>query len=168
MKMYAILKPPVIRLLVKEDIIPAMDMVWKVFSEFIAPDYVEEGINTFKAFIDPDFVTGKIDRGEFRIWGAFAAGKIVGVIALRPPHNIALFSVDGQYHRQGIGRKLFDTVLSDKTAIQDWNKIAVNASPYAVNIYRRLGFVPTDAEQTVNGMRFTPMEFEIINKEQLI
>ena len=150
-----------IRELVKADIVSAMDMVWNVFSEFIAPDYVEEGINTFRAFIKPDLVMNKMDRGEFRIWGAFADEKIVGVIALRPPNNIALFSVDGQYHKQGIGRALFQTVRNDKTAIQGWKKIAVNASPYAAPIYRRLGFVPTDTEQTVNGMRFTPMEFTI-------
>ena len=148
-----------IRELEKADISPAMDMVWAVFSEFIAPDYAQEGVDQFKAFIDPNLVTGKMDRGEFRIWGAFANKRIAGVIALRPPHNIALFSVDGQYHRQRIGRKLFDTVLRDKTATQGWKKIAVNASPYAVDIYRRLGFVPTNTEQTVNGMRFMPMEF---------
>ena len=56
-----------IRELRKVDIIPAMDMVWKVFSEFIAPDYVQEGIDSFREFIDPALVTGKMERGEFRV-----------------------------------------------------------------------------------------------------
>jgi RimJ/RimL family protein N-acetyltransferase len=161
MKMYAILKPPAIRRLEKDDIIPAMDMVWKVFLEFIAPDYMKEGIDEFKAFINPALITDKMARGEFHIWGVFAGERIIGVIALKPPHNIALFSVDKQYHNQGIGRKLFQAVLGDKTATQGWEKIAVNASPYAVKIYRRLGFVPTDTERTANGMRFTPMELKL-------
>ena len=35
----------------------------------------------------------------------------------------------------------------------------VNSSPYAVEIYRHLGFVPTDDEQSVDGLRFTPMQY---------
>ena len=31
--------------------------------------------------------------------------------------------------------------------------------PYAVEVYRHLGFNETDIEQTVNGIRFTPMRF---------
>ena len=31
--------------------------------------------------------------------------------------------------------------------------------PYAVEIYRHLGFVPTDDEQSVDGLRFTPMQY---------
>ena len=161
MKMYAALRPPVIRLLKEEDVISAMDMVWKVFLEFIAPDYAKEGIDEFKEFINPALITDKMTRGEFHLWGAFAGDRIIGVIALRPPHNIAIFSVDRQYHKQGIGRNLFKTVLCDETATQGWDRIAVNASPYAVKIYRQLGFALTDTEQTVNGIRFTPMEYSL-------
>lgn len=38
-------------------------------------------------------------------------------------------------------------------------EITVNSSPYAVKIYKHLGFVPTAEEQTVNGIRFTPMKY---------
>ena len=40
-------------------------------------------------------------------------------------------------------------------------KMSVNLSPYAVPIYRRLGFRDTGAEQVVNGLRFTPMVYEM-------
>ena len=148
----------IIRLLEKEDIIPAMDMVWKVFEESIAPDYGQEGIDEFKRFIDTAHVTDKMVSGEFKLWGAFNDEKPVGIIAIGLPLRIALLSVDKRYHRQGIARKLFSTALSDKTRTDGHDKITVNASPYAVNIYKRLSFVPTNTEQTVNGLRFTPME----------
>ena len=35
----------------------------------------------------------------------------------------------------------------------------VNSSPYAVEVYRHLGFVPTDDEKSVDGLRFTPMQY---------
>jgi RimJ/RimL family protein N-acetyltransferase len=161
MRMYAILKPPIIRLLEKEDITPAMDMVWEVFSEFIAPDYEQQGIDEFKRFIDPAHITDKMLSGEFKLWGAFDDEKPVGIVAIGPPLRIALLSVDKRYQRQGIARKLFETALADKSRTDGYDKITVNASPYAVHIYRRLSFVPTNTEQTVNGLRFTPMECKI-------
>lgn len=39
--------------------------------------------------------------------------------------------------------------------------ITVNASPYAIEAYHHLGFVDTAKEQTVNGIRFTPMSYSI-------
>lgn len=35
--------------------------------------------------------------------------------------------------------------------------MTVHSSPFAVEIYRHLGFVATGEERTVNGLRFTPM-----------
>ncbi len=38
--------------------------------------------------------------------------------------------------------------------------ITLNSSPYGLLFYRAIGFVPTDEEKTVNGIRFTPMQYE--------
>ena len=89
------------------------------------------------------------------MYGAFKGDKLVGVIASRSEGtHVALFFVDGIFHRQGIGTKLFQTVRKDCHSV----KMTVNSSPYAVPIYHKLGFVDVDKEQVVNGLRFTPME----------
>ena len=147
----------IIRLIKQEDVAPVMGMVWEVFLEFIAPDFEQQGIDEFKKFIDPKAITDKITSGEFKLWGAFAGDVPVGVIAIGPPFRVALFSVNKQYHRRGIGRELFETAMGDEVA-RGHDKITVNASPYATDIYRRLGFVPTGEQQAVNGIKFTPME----------
>ena len=157
-----ILKPPAIRPLTADDIVPAMELVWRVFSEFEAPEYSAEGVAEFKAFIEPAFITGKMASGEFHLWSAFENEKIVGVIAIKPPLHISLLFVDKQYHRRGIARKLFETVINDKSIAGEHTAVTVNSSPYAVEIYRRLGFEPTDTEQTVNGIRFIPMKCAIL------
>ena len=36
--------------------------------------------------------------------------------------------------------------------------MTVQSSPYAVNFYRKLGFVPTGEEEDYSGIRVTPME----------
>jgi len=58
-------------------------------------------------------------------------------------------------HQKGIGRKLFEYALEKSTG----NKITVNSSPYAVEVYKKLGFVPNSGEQVVDGIRFTPMTY---------
>lgn len=40
-------------------------------------------------------------------------------------------------------------------------RMTVNASPYAIPVYRKLGFIDIDVEQVINGIRFTPMVYEI-------
>jgi predicted GNAT family N-acyltransferase len=64
--------------------------------------------------------------------------------------------VDGKYHRQGIGTKLFKTVLQEYPD----QVITLNSSPYGLPFYHALGFVDTDKEQMVNGIRFTPMKYQ--------
>ncbi|PWA09269.1 GNAT family N-acetyltransferase [Pueribacillus theae] len=130
----------------------AMKLVWSVFLEFEAPDYTAEGINTFRDFINnEDAIKG------LEIYGAYEKGNLIGVIATRNEGNhIALFFVHGKYHKQGVGRKLFEAVLKNSTL----EIITVNSSPYAVEIYHKLGFVDTDIEQIKEGMRFTPMKYQ--------
>lgn len=126
-----------------------LELAWKVFLEFEAPDYSKEGIDEFyKSIHDPEYLA------MLKCFGAFDGERIVGMIATRSSgHHIALFFVDGRYHRRGIGKKLFLRAVSDVTG-----KITVNSSPYAVEIYRKLGFESTDNEQVTNGLRYTPME----------
>ena len=75
---------------------------------------------------------------------------------MRAPQHIGGFFVDADYHRRGIGKRLFEAMR------QDYAKqvFTVNSSPYAVEVYSHLGFVPTDKEQIADGLRYTPMRFE--------
>ena len=83
---------------------------------------------------------------------------IVGVIAMRPPCHISLLFVDAAYHRQGIAKALYKTVIAHYKKPEHPLMVTVNASPYAESIYQRLGFIPTDTEQAVSGIRFIPMK----------
>jgi len=140
-----------VRLLDKNEIPAAIELVWQVFSEFEAPDYLPEGVETFR-----DFITNSEEINNLKIYGAFIEGNLAGIIAVRGGAHICLFFVKKEYHRQGIGRSLFEAALLDGAA----DKITVNSSPYAVEVYRRLGFVDANTEQVLNGIRFTPMVFK--------
>ena len=136
-----------------ENLERALALVLSVFMQYEAPEYSEQGIKTFKDYID-----SKESIDELELYGAFIEEKIVGVIAVTKIGNhIALFFVCGKYHRQGIGRKLFETILKERAG----EKITVNSSPYAVEVYRKLGFVPDNDEQLADGLRYTPMTYII-------
>ena len=141
-----------IRKITSDEISAALDLAWRVFSEYESPDYSEEGIEEFrKCLHDEEYLAG------IEYYGAFDAEKLVGTIGIRPDRkHICFFFVDGKYHRQGIGTRLFRSVLQDYPE----QTITVNSSPYGVPFYHALGFEDSDKEQTVNGIRFTPMKYE--------
>lgn len=140
----------------------ALDLVWRVFKKFEAHEYSAEGVNEFKSFIEPASIKQRMTDKSIFIWGCFDKDKIVGVIASRPPCHISLLFVDEDYHRRCIARRLYNTVLDFYETRSRYGDIhhemTVNSSPYAVKIYRRLGFTPVDTEQLVNGIRFIPMK----------
>lgn len=128
---------------------PAMDLVWRVFQQYEAPEYSPEGVRTFRAYI-----TDPMALSSLTVYGAFEEGFIVGVLAIREGGtHISLFFVDPAWHRKGIGKALFRRFLADSGAEQ----VTVHSSPYAVEVYRRLGFRPTAPEQLADGIRYTPM-----------
>ena len=145
------MEPYPVRRLSREEIPGVLDLCWRVFLEFEAPEYPPEGVTAFRKSLDDPERTRRLT-----FYGAFDEKKLVGVLCLRAHQHIADFFVDAAYHRRGIGRRLFEAMRRDYVR----QVFTVNASPYAVEIYRHLGFVPTDTEQLTDGLRYTPMRFE--------
>ena len=141
-----------IRKLSEEEKSTALDLAWRVFSEYESPDYGEEGIEEFrKCLHDEGYLAG------IEYYGAFDGERLIGLVGIRSDKkHICFFFVDGKYHRRGIGTKLFKAVRQDYPN----QTITLNSSPYGVPFYHALGFTDTDKEQTVNGIRFTPMKYE--------
>jgi len=69
-------------------------------------------------------------------------------------------AADKKYQKQGIGKSLFKIVIQKATK----DEVTVNSSPFAVDIYKKLGFECIDHEQLVDGIRFVPMLYRINKK----
>ena len=141
-----------IRRLSEDERQTALDLAWAVFSEYESPDYPAEGTEEFrKCLHDEGYLSG------LHYYGTFDGEKLIGEIAIRPDRkHICFFFVDGRYHRRGIGTRMFRRLLDDYPN----ETITLNSSPYGLPFYKAIGFVPTDEEKTVNGIRFTPMKYE--------
>lgn len=153
----------IVRRLSQNEIPAALELAWKVFSEYESPDYAPEGTEEFrKCLHDEEYLAG------IEYYGAFDGEKLIGTIGIRADKkHICFFFVDGNYHRKGIGIGMFRYLLKDYSG----KTITLNSSPYGVPFYRAIGFVPTDEEKSVNGIRFTPMEYKaevVLETERLL
>lgn len=155
-------KEYLIRELKEQDIMNALDLIWNVFEEFESPDYCDDGIKSFHEFIEYNSIIEKIQEKTLFFWGCFDCKKLIGVLSIRDLNHICMLFVDKNYHKRGIARKLMNTGIeyctNNKTNLTE---ITVNSSPYAVEVYHKLGFKDVDIEQTVDGIRFTPMKLTI-------
>ncbi|MCC0649805.1 GNAT family N-acetyltransferase [Clostridioides sp. ZZV15-6598] len=153
-----------IRELKEHDIRNALNLIWNVFEEFESPDYCTEGIKSFHEFIEYNSIIEKVKEKSIFFWGCFDCEKLIGVLAIRDLNHICMLFVDKNYHKRGVAKKLMAIGVKYCTESKDdLTEVTVNSSPYAVEVYHKLGFKDTNVEQIVNGIRFTPMKLSIAN-----
>ena len=132
-------------------------LVMDSFSEFIAPDYSQKGIDEFSKYAQPDELLKRSQSDHF-VLVAIANEKIIGMIEIRDHNHISMLFVGKSFHRRGVGTELMRRALEIcRQKDKDLKEVSVFSSPYAVPIYERLGFQQTEAEQIKNGIRFIPM-----------
>ncbi len=138
-----------IRKLEPAEIPAAVSLIWETFLVFDAPDFAPEGVAAFRAFLDD-----AAGLRALKFFGAFADGELRGVLAADGGlGHICCFFVSAPWQRQGIGRRLWEHLRAASPAAC----ITVHASPYAVPVYRALGFAPSGGRRMEDGMPYTPM-----------
>ena len=137
----------------------AMELAFKVFLKYEAMDYGEKGIRSFAEFVTDEALKRMFLIGEYHLFVAFVQGEMVGLISLRSGNHISLLFVDEKYHRKGIGKALVMCLQEYMLQNTKYEKITVNASPYGVPFYHRIGFCDTGEETQKEGIIYTPMEF---------
>ena len=130
----------------------ALNLAWDVFQKYESPDYDEAGTEEFKKCLhDNQYLNG------IEYYGAFDDNTLISMVGIREDVcHICFFFTDGRYHRLGVGTKLFYNMKTDFIG----KPITLNSSPYGLPFYKSLGFKAVDDEQTINGIRFTPMLLE--------
>ncbi|WRS27158.1 GNAT family N-acetyltransferase [Oscillospiraceae bacterium MB08-C2-2] len=148
-----------IKTIAAEHRLEARSLIEAVFMQYDAPDYSAQGVSTFQCILADQSMLERLD-----MLGAYIENKLVGVLATKNSGaHITFFFVDGRYHRKGIGKELFKQMLEQNSQL----KITVNSSPYAVDVYRRLGFAPDGDECTTDGIRYTPMTYSRMRTQSL-
>lgn len=152
-----------IRKIKSEEVSDALALAFEVFMQFEAPDYKPQGVETFRKDIieNAEFID-KCRKGICPIYAAFHDGNMVGIIGMRNKSHINLVFTKSEYHRKGIATSIFKYLLSEvKKNSPQVKEITLNSSPYGRSFYLHLGFVPLSEEQEIDGIRFTPMKYEL-------
>lgn len=137
----------------------AMALAWKTFMQFEADVYTAEGVRNFEDFITDTTLHRMFIMGVYQMFVALDRKQIVGMLTLRNTSHISLLFVDEKYHRRGIGRALIGYLQEYLLSETSISKITVNAAPYGVAFYHKLGFRDLRPEEEKDGIKYTPMEF---------
>lgn len=150
----------VFRRLKEHELQSAIELIGKTFRDFRVADMADSSIQFFLDAIVLEKHQERIDKGEMVFTGCFDGDRLVGVIVMGKHCYVDLFFVDGAYHGQGIGRRLFDIVKEE--AVQAGVKeIGVHSSPFAVEIYEALGFEKNGEMNEEHGIRSYPMVMKL-------
>ena len=144
-----------------EDWDDVMPMTWRTFIRFEAKDYTKEGVRSFFDFISDPILQRMFLNDAYPMFVAEDQGKIIGMISLREGTHISLLFVDAAYHRQGVGSSLMQTIWEFIRTEVGKEIVTVNAAPYGVGFYHKLGFEDTGPEEARDGIRYTPMKCEL-------
>jgi GNAT superfamily N-acetyltransferase len=136
----------------------AMALVWETFLAFEAPVYLPEGVRSFEKFITDKALRRMFEMGAYQMLVAVYEKSIIGAITLREKAHISLLFVDENYHFMGVGRALVARLCRYLKDEAGERRVTVNASPYSVEFYHRIGFRDIGPESLSDGIRYTPME----------
>ena len=137
------------------------DMINAIFDEFVGKDYSEEGNRTFKDFTDPKNALERFNNKLCKFFVAKCNKEIIGVLETKNNDHISLYFVKKEFHKQDIGRKLFQMFMDTIKDDVEIKAISVNSSIYAEKVYSKLGFISTDGILEKCGMKYIPMEYKI-------
>lgn len=135
-----------------------MNLVLRVFTEFVAPQFSPQGIAEFEKFVRSDAMAERARAGN-PILLAASRQSIHGVIEMRENSHIALLFVEKSLQRKGIARELVHRGIEIcRKRNPEILRITVNSSPNACEAYQKMGFRRMGDESVQNGIRYIPME----------
>lgn len=133
----------------------------KIFNEFVAPEFSDQGIKTFLVTNTEADLRDRLRKGATLIL-AEENGILVGVIEVVDQTHISRFFVEGSYQKRGVGRGLLERAI--RLCLHENPNpltLTVNSSPNSVAAYESLGFKRTADEQVSDGIRYVPMVLEV-------
>lgn len=102
-------------------------------------------------------------------YGAYEDGKLIGAIMAVEFDNSAMlkyFMVEKSYQRQGIGKRLFETLFSTLKA--EYNRIYIHANPDLVGFFQKYGFESKmEVGRFINVGKVPPFNFTNAHAKEL-
>ena len=137
----------------------AMELAFRVFLKYEAMEYGPEGIRNFAEFLTDEMLKKLFLAGQYLLFVAVEGNTLIGLITLRSGNHISLLFVNEEYHKRGVGKALVKYLQEYMLSNTSYEKLTVNAAPYGIPFYHKLGFKDTGVQTCKDGIIYTPMEF---------
>ena len=149
-----------------EQVSTVMELVWRTYLRYEAPDDDPHGPQTFREkIIDNKTYLADCLSGVNRMWGAYTqeeTPRLAAVMVMKGESHISLVYTDGAFHRQGAASALFARLIADvKKENPDVKELTLNASAFGKPFYLRMGFTIAGQERVNRGIRTTPMVYAL-------
>ena len=111
----------------------------------------------FLADSSPERLAGKIKVASYAA-GTFVDGQMVAFLLMPTPSLLGMLFVGPQWLRQGVAKRLWESARAHiEATFPSVKTVELNTTPYALEFYRAVGFVPISAEFERDGARATRM-----------
>lgn len=148
-----------IGLAMEDDIPQALDLAWRIFVKYDAPDYGAEHTERMRVAIEDRLKDLSIYEERLMVV-AIADNKVVGMLETYGTNRISLLFVDSEYQRKGIATAMMNKIAGELKH-RGYDKIVLNASPYGLAFYKHYGFIVAEEEKKEDTPWKTPMWYPL-------
>jgi GNAT superfamily N-acetyltransferase len=118
------------------------------------------GAEAFLQTLSPEAIAGYVQADAMAYTTAWDGDALAGVVALRDLSHVFHLFVAPAYQRQGVANALWRHAMAQARTMGHHGGFTVNATPYALPVYQRFGFVATGPEVQTRGIAYVPMRLE--------
>ncbi|MBR6665771.1 MAG: GNAT family N-acetyltransferase [Lachnospiraceae bacterium] len=148
-----------IRLATGGEILQALDLAWRMFVKYDAPDYGAEHTERMRVAIE-DRLKDLSIYSERLMVVALVDGNVIGMLETYGTNRISLLFVDSEYQRKGIATALMDKIAGE-LKVRGYDKIVLNASTCGLAFYKHYGFAVLEEERNTDTPWKTPMWYPL-------
>jgi GNAT superfamily N-acetyltransferase len=117
-----------------------------------------EGAEVFLATLSPEAIGGYLASPDYAYRVAEEDGALAGVVAVRENRHLYHLFVAEAFQGRGLSRRLWDAARDAALRAGNPGEFTVNSSLYAVPVYEKFGFHPTDPRVEQHGVAWVPMK----------
>jgi N-acetylglutamate synthase-like GNAT family acetyltransferase len=143
----------------EKDVAAISELLIQLAERFIVGGYSEEGRNNLLKSMSPGAIRAYFEQG-YRYHVGETDGAIIGVVATKDNSHLFHLFVQETCQGRGYARALWEVAKADCLARGSPGRFTVNSSLNAQDVYRSLGFEPTDGIRDSGGVKFIPMASE--------
>lgn len=121
------------------------------------------GAEEFLQSIQPDAIAERIQSKDYAYFVGTIDSYLEGVVAIREGKQLYHLFVSPEHQRRGVAAQLWQYAQQQALASNQVDEFKVNATPYAVPVYERFGFVVAGDRVECKGIAYVPMVLKINN-----